>query len=101
MARFRLSKRAEADLIDIARYTLRSWGEGQTLRYIDDLETCCRQLADCPDLGRACDDIRPGLRRKECGRHVVFYRRETGGILVSRFLHERMLPNRHTIADVD
>jgi plasmid stabilization system protein ParE len=31
------------------------------------------------------------------GRHVIFYRRETKGILVSRILHQRMLPERHAI----
>ena len=30
-------------------------------RYIDDLEACCRMLADNPALGRVCDDVRPGL----------------------------------------
>jgi hypothetical protein len=30
---------------------------------------------------------------------VVFYRQERGGILVSRILHERMLPERHAIDD--
>jgi plasmid stabilization system protein ParE len=31
----------------------------------------------------------------EQGKHVVFFRREPGGILISRILHERMLPERH------
>ena len=55
--------------------------------YLDDLEACCQMVADDPTLGRACDDIRPGLRRMERGRLVVFYRQDAGGILVSRILH--------------
>lgn len=94
MGVFRFSIRAEADLLGIGAYTLQTWGENQAIRYIDDLETCCQMLADNPALGRKCDDIRPGLRRMECGRHVVFYRQEAGGILVSRLLHQRMLPER-------
>ena len=58
-------------------------------------------LADNPELGRTCDDVRPGLRRMESGRHVVFYREDTGGILVSRILHQRMLPERHVIDGED
>jgi plasmid stabilization system protein ParE len=27
----------------------------------------------------------------------LFYRRERGGIVVSRILHQRMLPDRHAI----
>jgi toxin ParE1/3/4 len=58
-------------------------------------------LADNPALGRSCDDIRPGLRRMESGQHVVFYREEAGGILISRILHQRMLPERHAMDDDD
>jgi hypothetical protein len=29
----------------------------------------------------------------------VFFRREPGGILVSRILHERILPERHAVDD--
>ena len=79
-------------MLAIAAYTLRTWGENQTSRYLDDLEECCRMLARNPALGRTCDDIRPGLRRMERGRHVVFYRETPRGILVSRILHQRMLP---------
>jgi plasmid stabilization system protein ParE len=41
------------------------------------------------------------LRRHEHGKHVVFYRQERGGILVSRILHQRMLPEKHAINDQD
>jgi toxin ParE1/3/4 len=99
LAQFRLSRLAEADLMEIGAYTLRRWGEDQTLRYIDGLEACCQRLADNPASGRPCDHVRPGLRRVEHGRHVVFFRREPGGILVSRILHERMLPEMHAIDD--
>ena len=83
--------------MDIGAYTLKAWGEDQTIRYINGLETCCQQLADNPELGRRCDHIRPGLRRMEHARHVVFYRIKADGILVSRILHQRMLPERQSI----
>ena len=99
MPTVRFSRCAEKDLLEIGGYTLRTWGEDQAARYLDDLETCCEALAVNPALGRACDDIRPALRRIECGRHVVFYRLETGGILISRILHQSMLPQRHVMED--
>ena len=101
MSGFHLSRRAETDLIEIARYTLETWGEDQAVRYIDELEACCHRLSENPALGRACDQVRPGLRRIEHGRHVVFYRRDGTGILVSRILHQRMLPERHSLEDDD
>ena len=101
MTLLRFSRRAEADMLSIGAYTLRTWGESQAIRYLGDLEACCQMLADNPALGRTCDDVRPGLRRMEFGRHVVFYREDTGGILVSRILHQRMLPERHVIDGED
>ncbi len=95
MAAFRLSRLADADLTGIGAYTLRTWGEEQANRYLDGLEECCRRLADRPKFGRPCESVRPGLRRMEHGKHVVFFRREPGGILISRILHQRMLPERH------
>jgi len=58
-------------------------------------------LADNPNLGRACDFIRPGLRRLEHGRYVVFYCQAATGILVSRILHQRMLPENQPIDEED
>jgi toxin ParE1/3/4 len=97
MPAYRLSRLAEADLLDIATHTLHTWRRDQAIRYVDDLEACCRKLADNPAPGRACDHVRPGLRRMEHGRHVLFYRIETKGILISRILHQRMLPEPHDI----
>ncbi len=83
----------------IGDYTLRTWGVDQTIRYLDELEACCQRLADNPASGRPCDHVRPGLRRMEQGKHVVFFRREARGILISRILHEKMLPSRHGVPE--
>lgn len=99
MAAWRFSVRADGDLMSIAFYTTREWGEEQAPRYLDDLEACCQQLADHPGLGRECDEIRPGLRRMEHGRHVVFYRQQKAGILIARVLHRRMLPGRQLVGE--
>jgi toxin ParE1/3/4 len=101
VARFRFSRRAEADLFNIGIYTSRTWGEAQTDRYIRQLENCCQLIADNSALGRPCDEIRPGLRRIEEGKHVLFYREDPGGILISRILHQRMLPENQSIDDED
>jgi toxin ParE1/3/4 len=101
VAAFRFSRRAEADLLRIAEYTLRKWGKTQAARYLGDMEKCCQTLANNPALGRLWDDVRPGLHRLEHGKHVVFYRRDPLGILVTRILHQRMLPERHAIEDQD
>jgi len=101
VAAFRFSRRAEADLLSIGDYTLRTWSKTQAARYLGELEVCCQTLSDNPALGRLCDEVRPGLRRLEHGKHVVFYRQERGGILVSRILHQGMLPELHSTEDQD
>lgn len=92
MAALRYSSAAEADLESITEYTLRTWGAAQADLYLTALETCCESLATNPMLGRACDELRPGLRRMEEGRHVIFYRLHGGGIRVIRILHQSMSP---------
>lgn len=99
MATVRFSGRAKADLLGIGTYTLRTWGEAQTARYLDALEKCAKMLAQNPAMGRSCDWIRSGLHRFENGRHVLFYRRKPRGILVVRILHRSMQPDGHSFED--
>ena len=101
MGSVRFTGLAEAGIYNIGVHTLRIWGEAQADRYLNTLEDCCRLLSENPASGRPCDDIRPGLPRIEHGTHVVFYREETGGILVCRVLHQRMLPENQAIDDED
>jgi len=35
----------------------------------------------------------------EHGKHVVFYRQDRTGILISRILHQSMLPEQHDTGD--
>jgi toxin ParE1/3/4 len=100
MTRSRLSRGAKADLLSIGAYTLRNWGPAQAQRYLSALESCVTLLAGNPLLGRPCDWIRPGLYRFEKEKHVVFYRRRAEGILVSRILHQDMMPDRELFGDV-
>ncbi|OLD81609.1 MAG: hypothetical protein AUF67_07465 [Acidobacteria bacterium 13_1_20CM_58_21] len=79
-------------MLSIGEYSLRTWGKTQAAHYIGELQICCQTLADNPALGRLCDDVRPGLHRLEHAKHVVFYRQERGGILVSRILHQACCP---------
>ncbi|HEY4379167.1 MAG TPA: type II toxin-antitoxin system RelE/ParE family toxin [Acidobacteriaceae bacterium] len=93
------SSLAEADLLGIGEFTLRNWGPTQADRYLTEIEDCCERLGTSPSLGRACDEIHPGLHRIEQGKHVIFYRQDRRGILVSRILHQSMLPARHPVVE--
>jgi toxin ParE1/3/4 len=91
---YSLARLAEADLKSIVRYTLKTWGRAQTVRYKQDLQDCFQFLADNPSTGRRCDSIYPGLRRFERGKHVVFYMLESGELLIVRVLLQQMLPSK-------
>jgi toxin ParE1/3/4 len=95
----RLSSLAQADLLSIAEYTLKTWGPTQTVHYLAELEDCRDRLAANPSLGRPCDHIRPGLRRIEQGKHVIFYESQARGILITRILYRNMLPGRNPMGE--
>jgi toxin ParE1/3/4 len=94
LPKYFLSDVAGSDLRGIVRYTNTRWSAEQALRYGAGLRECFRILARNPGIGRASDSISPGLRRFEYEKHVVFYRIVTGGIRISRVLHQRMLPGK-------
>lgn len=94
-ARFRVRKKAKADLRGIGRYTRKRWDRDQSNRYLGELDACFHRLADMPALGRPYAPIPPYLRYEQ-GSHVVFFRRElSGDVVIVRVLHERMLPELH------
>ena len=95
MAEYRLTPAAEGDLEAIWTYTLRQWSAEQADRYIDTLTDAFVELAQSPKSAPACDQIRPGYRRRNIGRHVIYFRTTTYGIVVVRILHDRMDAQRH------
>lgn len=94
MSEYSLTRLAESDLKSIVRYTMKTWGLAQTIRYRHGLQDCIQLLAKTPSIGRKCDSVRPGLRRFEHGKHVVFYLAKPDQILIARILHQQMIPTK-------
>lgn len=91
MSRFLLTKQAIEDLREIGRYTQKRWGQDQRRRYLALLDRCFHALAENPNQGQRCDEIRSGYRKYPSGQHIVFYcEQNIGGIEIIRVLHERM-----------
>lgn len=90
MPSFRLTQQAKDDLKSIARYTQEIWGREQRNKYLGILDGCFHLLADEPDLGVACNEIRKNYRKFCVERHVIFYRKVADSIDVVRILHCRM-----------
>lgn len=99
MGIFRLTDLAKSDLRSIGRYTQTTWGREQRNVYLTRLDECFHLLAQEPERGRACDDIRPGYRQYHVGRHLIFYRAIEEGIEIVRILHDRMDVEAHLEED--
>jgi toxin ParE1/3/4 len=112
MARYRLSRLAEADLARIPATSRREWGAEGRRRYSTLLAAAMRKLAAEP-AGPATRDrteLGPGIRSLHLRHaatadpvesvrrpvHVPYYRAAMPGpIEIVRVLHERMEPSRH------
>ena len=95
MAEYRLSPAAERDLEGIWKYTREEWGLEQAERYTDLLTAAFHVLAESPKSAPACDHIRPGYRRRNVERHMIYFRTTDYGIAIIRVLHERMDAPHH------
>lgn len=83
-------------MLSIGRYTRKQWGKAQQIRYLTQFDSAFHDLADKPDIGRACDDIRKGYFKYGVGKHVIFYRHtEKSQIEIVRILHGRMDIEQH------
>lgn len=91
MSEIWISDQGEADLFDIYRYGIETFGIRQANLYRDRIDDSFRKLADFPHMGRSADSIRKGLRRHEHGSHVIFYREKGEGIVIVAVVHARSL----------
>lgn len=95
MAEYRLSCVAENDLLQIARYTVRQFGQMQAKTYRDSFAECFALIVKNPKMGREQDHIRLGLRRHDHKSHAIYYIETDAGVLIVRILHEIQEPKRH------
>ena len=89
MSNYRLTVRAEDDLLDIFLFGLEQFGLMQAERYKAGFERCFTILADNPKLGRTANAVAPGLRRHEHESHIVLYEEAEDGVLIVALVHGR------------
>jgi toxin ParE1/3/4 len=86
MARIVRRPLAGADIAEIWDYIAED-SVDQADAWVDRLDAKLRLLASQPAMGRARDELSPGLRSMPFGRHVIFYETMADGIDVARVLH--------------
>lgn len=109
MARYRISRAAQLDLVAILTTSREQWGEPARARYAALLAVAMQTVAADPEVIASKDrsDLSPGLRsfhlRFVRGKrgvrapvHVLYYRAMRSGVIqILGVLHERMDPERH------
>ncbi|BDA86659.1 hypothetical protein Sa4125_42010 [Aureimonas sp. SA4125] len=79
---------AANDLLEIARYSRRSFGKAQAKRYLRLIEGACGALAD--GRGQSAGAISRDLLKRSVASHIIFFRRAEEGVVVVRILHKAM-----------
>lgn len=91
---WRLTRRAEASLSGIARWTVETFGRRQARVYEEDLIARCRAIADRTAPSQSCRALVDrsevaDLRFSRAGQHFVIFIEEQDGIVIFDFLHAR------------
>ncbi|OYX39476.1 MULTISPECIES: type II toxin-antitoxin system RelE/ParE family toxin [unclassified Sphingomonas] len=93
--RLELSRRAEADLLDIRDYSVEQFGIDRAVLYLDGIEDAFRLLIDFPKTGSLHPTLTPSVRSMACQRHRIFYVIEGDAVVIRRILHSAMDAARH------
>jgi len=86
---YRLTGRAEAEILEIFLYGIEQFGVRQARLYKDEMAHCFQLLADTPHMGRPANIIADGVRRHENKSHVILYELVDGGVLILAVVHGR------------
>ena len=111
----RLTREAERDLAEVARYTVATFGAEQAMRYAALIEHAFALLAENPHrpVSRERTELRAGVRslhlsraaaRRHAASHVLYYHLVAGvdgaqDVVILRVLHERMEPLQRLVDD--
>ena len=91
MKPFALTQKAKADLREIAKFTMKRWGREQRNPYLKQFDDTFYLLAERPETGKSCNEIREGYLKFPQGSHVIFFRQSSKKqIEIIRILHKNM-----------
>lgn len=86
MSRFRLTPRAQRDLLGIEDW-IKQDNPPRALSFVVELVEHFRRLAERPLIGRARPEMGAGFRSMPHGNFLIFYRPAAHGIDVLRVIH--------------
>jgi toxin ParE1/3/4 len=89
MSDFILSEQAERELKAAIAYSYQRFGRYQAEAYFAGFNKSFSLLAEFPRMGRAVDELRPGLRQFRFQSHYILYSIEIDTVLVRAIVHVR------------
>ncbi len=89
MLRINKSPEAESDLDEIWWYIAQD-NLVNADKFIDEIETTCRKIAQFTSMGKNRDELHPGLQSFPVSKYLIFYMPINGGIEIIRVLHGMM-----------
>jgi toxin ParE1/3/4 len=92
MAKYRLTDRARADLIDIFDFTEEKFGVYQAEAYYAGLIRTFELLADFPRIGQPFDELAAGYRRFRFQSHLIFYTERSDHVEIRAIVHGSQNP---------
>ena len=95
MLSYRLSKRAEKDLENIALYSIQNFGIKQARLYRDGLFKTFDMICEFPMIGSDQNHIKKNVRRQVYESHSIYYRIDANAIFILRILGLGEDPLRH------
>ena len=93
--RYRLTPDAQADLIQIRRFTVEQWGKAQSRDYLSKLRLTMGILSEHPKLGTKRPELGLGIASFPIASHVIYYVPDEKEIVFFAVLHKSMVPAMH------
>lgn len=88
---YKISSRAQLDLIEIWEYTVKNWSVNQADKYYRILNDQIKNISKDPNLGRSYEATRKDYRGVIVKSHIIFYKIDVSDeIEIIRILHKRM-----------
>ena len=87
---FRITPRAQEDLKNIGRFTLRKWGRDKRNSYLHDFDKRFAWLAQNPRIGKHRPDIEEGYYCYLQRSHLIFYTISEDNINIMGLPHQAM-----------
>ena len=91
---WRLTRQAEASLLDIALWTIETFGPRQAQAYEEDLIARCSGIASGQVASQSCraiidPDLKEDLRFTRYGQHFIVFVEDDASVIIVDFLHSR------------